>query len=199
MQKTLGAVEETVRYGAVCVALDTLVAVKTTCTYSQLAQIVGLQPRDSKLHKYLERSMVEDFEKGEPARCSLVINKRRGLPGDGYFAQASKALNSLHKMPESSRLPFWREQVKQLIGEEAYLYLEVAARQEEVPVLIVYDREGRFETDYFAMEDESLTPLFASVFEAIEAETSLGADQLKSHALTGFALYLPDEDSTSTH
>ena len=66
-------------------------ALGTTLTYDQAATILGLTPplRVRRVAEALERIMAEDAAAGAPTLAALVVGRRRGAPGPGFFARAA--------------------------------------------------------------------------------------------------------------
>lgn len=79
------------QYALLEAVLNTLVVVRSTMQYADLAVILGFNtPRDPKLHTLLGWSMEHDHGLGRPLRCSLIVRKDSGHPGDQYWEHARK-------------------------------------------------------------------------------------------------------------
>jgi hypothetical protein len=79
--------------------------------YSAVAPILGLGPRDRRLHHLLGRSLCEDHAASRPLRASLIFNKTLGMPGAGYF-EVCRTLG--YNIPPSNEAQFWSERLGEL-------------------------------------------------------------------------------------
>jgi len=91
--------------------LDTLALAKHIACYSDVAPIVGFPARSSKFWALLGQSMRIDQSCGRPIRCSLVVNKQTGIPGNSYFDMAA-SLGYVFENTQEGRIAFWRSQLE---------------------------------------------------------------------------------------
>lgn len=103
-----------VRYAAMQAALEVVRRSGELITYSGLAPIAGYHERDGRFHELLKRSMREDREAGRPYICSLVVNKKKGMPGEAYFGEAIYLGDDLGDMTQEHKMAFWRSHVDRL-------------------------------------------------------------------------------------
>jgi len=70
------------------IALDTLVLAKRVTLYCELGPLLGLHQHSSTLWGVLNCTFKEDWKKEKAARCSLIVNKAMGMPGNSYYETA---------------------------------------------------------------------------------------------------------------
>lgn len=70
--------------------LDGLATEALPITYQQAAEALGLSPPRTirRVALALEALMHEDVAAGRPMLATLVVSRRAGLPGDGFFQLA---------------------------------------------------------------------------------------------------------------
>jgi hypothetical protein len=81
-------VEAAVRALLLNVVLDTLKAAKSTLTYSEAANIVGVQARSGTFFELLMQTLESDFASGSLPRCALIVSKKEGRPAPAFFEKA---------------------------------------------------------------------------------------------------------------
>jgi hypothetical protein len=96
--------------------LDAWRKAEVIASYSTHTEAAGYGPnqqRNPNAHRHLGRSMEMDHNNGDPLRCSLVINKEWGMPGEQYFEKARSLGCSILKNPNDERA-FWENQIRLL-------------------------------------------------------------------------------------
>jgi len=80
--------------------------------YADLAGILGYgTPRDPKMHTLLGWSMDHDHDCQRALRCSLIVRKDTGRPGDEYMSHA-RGLGL--QIPTGDEAEFHRQQLRLL-------------------------------------------------------------------------------------
>jgi hypothetical protein len=92
--------------------LDVYASKGVCATYTQLAEALGgYNPRSKHLSYALYILLKKDFKEGKPIRSSLIINKRKGIPGDSYFTVLEEECG----FSISCLRSFWIEQVRKVL------------------------------------------------------------------------------------
>jgi hypothetical protein len=71
------------------------------------------QQRAPRAHRDLRRSMEMDVKAGKAPRCSLVINKKLGMPGAEYF-EVARSLGFNIPYTLNDERAFWESQIRLL-------------------------------------------------------------------------------------
>ncbi len=100
--------------------LDTIIAVgvrsNTIVCYQTHTAVAGYgldQQRNPNAHRHLGRSMEEDVKAGHALRCSVVVNKKWGMPGEQYFEKA-RSLGFAIPHDRDAERAFWEGQMHKL-------------------------------------------------------------------------------------
>jgi hypothetical protein len=101
-------------------ALDTTIAVgansNTIVSYQTHTKAAGYgedQQRNPNAHRHLGRSMEFDVANNKALRCSVVVNKKWGMPGEQYFEKA-RSLGFTIAHDRDAERTFWEGQMQKL-------------------------------------------------------------------------------------
>ena len=76
--------------------------------YGDIAPLIGLSPRSPKLFAILDCINRNEHSEGRPLLSAVVINKMKGMPGDGFFNLAEEL--ELHD--GSRKREYWKEELR---------------------------------------------------------------------------------------
>jgi hypothetical protein len=114
IDRCLGEIRDTVQFGELTTVVRTLWACRMAMTAQVVSALAGYGPdhqRDPNFHRHLSELMAEDYQANRPLTSSLVVNKLRRMPGDGYFKTARELGIRIGQEEESE---FWQAQLKRL-------------------------------------------------------------------------------------
>ncbi|MFG6667010.1 hypothetical protein ACGK9R_07860 [Halomonas sp. HNIBRBA4712] len=88
-------------------------------TYQQVAEALGLAPPRTiaRVTGALEELMREDAESGRPFLAALVVSRRDGVPGHGFF-ELARALSRFPDDPTRQRDAYHREFARALAARD---------------------------------------------------------------------------------
>jgi hypothetical protein len=84
-----------------------------TVTYVPVANAQGVFSGSSVLAGRCGEIQTEDYQKGEPFLCAMLVGSQTGIPGSGFFAHARKLGCKIGNDPVSEFL-FWAGQMNAL-------------------------------------------------------------------------------------
>jgi hypothetical protein len=116
----LNSIDDDLQWELADTALNAVIAVgkgsNTIVCYQTHTVAAGYgdeQQRKPNAHRHLGRSMEMDVANKKALRCSVVVNKKWGMPGEQYFVQArSLGFNIAHDR-DAERV-FWEDQMSKL-------------------------------------------------------------------------------------
>lgn len=115
-QARLSSIDDDHQWELSDTTLDAWLVVGCAATYATHTKTAGYgddQQRNPNAHRHLGRSMEFDHKNGKPLRCSLVINKKWGMPGEQYFEMARSLGYNIPNYPAAER-SFWEKQIMEL-------------------------------------------------------------------------------------
>ena len=115
-QARLASIDDDHQWELSDTTLDAWLKAGVVATYQTHTETAGYgvgQQRNPTAHSHLGRSMKMDHDNGEPLRCSVVINKKWGMPGEQYFQYARSLGYNIPATPAGERA-FWDDQITKL-------------------------------------------------------------------------------------
>ena len=108
------AIKSEIRGAEVRGILKLFLSRKRTTDYVTVAKALGMFSGGSELAGILGNLQIDDNQAGDGLISSLVVSRKTGVPGRGYFENARKALScAIPDDPEQERA-FWEAELKKL-------------------------------------------------------------------------------------
>ncbi len=86
-----------------------------TCFYEDLSEAIDLPPRSRRLYQILDSINIHEHGDGRPLLSALVVRRGFGIPGSGFFVQAT----NLGRYDDSTgdataHATFWVDEVRRI-------------------------------------------------------------------------------------